>query len=95
MAYREVAMWEILNVLRRLGRGESKSSIAQATGYSRSTVRRYEREAHRLGWKAGAAEPTEQLAAEVGRRLSPGGRIVRAERRSPNCSRIRNRSAAG
>ena len=71
MAYREVAMWEILNVLRRLGRGESKSSIAQATGYSRSTVRRYEREAYRLGWSASAAEPTEELAAAVSRRLSP------------------------
>jgi DNA-binding IclR family transcriptional regulator len=41
MAYREVAMWEILNVLRRLGRGESKTSIAAATGHSRSTIRRY------------------------------------------------------
>jgi transposase len=71
MAYREVAMWEILNVLRRLGRGESKSSIAQATGHSRSTIRRYDRVARELGWSPGAEEPGEELAAEVGRRLSP------------------------
>jgi hypothetical protein len=42
MAYREVAMWEILNVLRRLGRGESRSSVAAVAGHSRSTIRRYE-----------------------------------------------------
>ena len=29
MAYREVAMWEILQVLRRLGRRENKSAIAR------------------------------------------------------------------
>jgi hypothetical protein len=71
MAYREVAMWEILNVLRRLGRGESKTSIAAATGHSRSTIRRYEYEALALGWTAGTEEPSDELAAEVGRRLSP------------------------
>lgn len=71
MAYREVAMWEILNVLRRLGRGESKTQVAAATGHSRSTIRRYEQEALSLGWTPGAEEPTEELAAEIGRRLSP------------------------
>lgn len=71
MAYREVAMWEILNVLGRLGQGESKTSIAAATGNSRSTIRRYEHEALGLGWRPGTEESTEELAAEVGRRLSP------------------------
>jgi hypothetical protein len=71
MAYREVAMWEILNVLRRLGRGESKTSIAAATGHSRSTIRRYECEAVGLGWTPGAQDPSDELAAEVGRCLSP------------------------
>jgi hypothetical protein len=32
MAYREVGMWEILNVLKRYARGESKTAIKQATG---------------------------------------------------------------
>lgn len=71
MAYREVAMWEILNVLRRLDRGESKSSIAAATGHSRSTIRRYEHEARALGWAPGSEQLTEELAAEIGRRLHP------------------------
>ena len=58
MAYREVGMWEILNVLRRIGRGESKSVVARATGHSRVTVRRYVSLAVELGWKPGAEEAT-------------------------------------
>lgn len=71
MAYRKVAMWEILTVLRRLHRGESKSAIALATGHSRSTIRRYEHAARALGWSVSTQEPTEELAAQIGRRLSP------------------------
>lgn len=72
MAYREVAMWEILNVLRRVARGETKSAVARATGRSRSTIRRYLELAQELGWTPGVAdEPTEALAAEVARRSSP------------------------
>ena len=37
MAYREIAMWEILEVLRRLGRGEKQLAIARVTGHSRMT----------------------------------------------------------
>lgn len=40
MALSRGGKWEILNVLRRLEFGESKSSIAVATGRSRSTIRR-------------------------------------------------------
>ena len=50
MAYREVAMWEILEVLRRVGRGENKSEVARTTGQSRKTVRGYVRTAVELGW---------------------------------------------
>ena len=53
MAYHEVAMWEILTVLERLTRRESKTAVARATGHSRSTVRRYERVARELGGDAG------------------------------------------
>jgi DNA-binding IclR family transcriptional regulator len=49
MVYREVAMWEILQVLRRLERRESKTGIARTTGHSRSTVRRYAALARELG----------------------------------------------
>ena len=71
MAYHEVAMWEILSVLERLRRRESKAAITRATGRSRSTVRRYERVARELGWTPEGDAPTEALAADVGRRLHP------------------------
>src|SRR5690242_18250535 len=75
MAYHEVAMWEIRNVLEGLTRRETKAAITRATGRSRSTVRRYEREARALGWtpdRAPLPEPElDALAAEISRRLSP------------------------
>lgn len=92
MAYREVAMWEVRNVLRRVGRGESKSAVARATGHSRKTVARYVAAAVELGWRPGAEEPTEELAAEVSRRLRPAkerGPGEAEERLLPHRERIR------
>jgi transposase len=75
MAYREVEMWEILDVLRRVGRGESKAAIRRATGHTRKTVRRYIERARKLGWDpGGGVEPDEALALEVARSLKPLGR---------------------
>jgi transposase len=71
MAYREVDMWEILEVLRRLHRSEPISAIQRATGRGRKTVRRYERLARKAGWVPGAWAPTEELAGAVYRRLRP------------------------
>jgi len=65
MAYREVAMWEILAVLERIGRGESGAEVARVTGHTRKTVRGYVRSAESLGWKRGTDPPSEALAAEV------------------------------
>ncbi len=73
MTYREVAMWEILSVLHRVGSGENKSAVARTTGHSRSTIRRYLRVASELGWTPDIGAPTEELAAEVSRRLKPAG----------------------
>ena len=79
MAYREVEMWEILDVLRRVRRGETKAAIRRATGRTRKTVRRYVERARKLGWDpASGAEPDEALAAEVARSLKPVGRKERA-----------------
>lgn len=64
-------MWEVLNVLRRVGRGESKSAVARVTGHSRSTVRRHTATAVELGWRPGVEEPTEALAASVVARHRP------------------------
>lgn len=72
MTYREVAMWEILEVLRRIGRGENKSEVARTTGHSRVTIRRYVQTAEELGWDPGAEEPSEELAAGVYARHRPG-----------------------
>lgn len=72
MAYREVGMWEILDVLRRIGRGESKSAVKRATRHGRATIRRYIETAEELGWVAGLHEPDEMLAADVFARLRPG-----------------------
>ncbi len=50
MAFREVDMWAILQILRLLGRGETKSSIKRVTGATRKTIRRYAAAALELGW---------------------------------------------
>lgn len=71
MTYREVAMWEILEVLRRVGRDESKSAVARTTGCRRKTVRRYVQTAIELGWELGVKEPNEELAAQVYARHRP------------------------
>ena len=72
MAYRELGMWEVLDVLRRVHRGETKSGIERATGRTRKTIQRYVKTAAKLGWAPGGEEPDEALAARVSQRLRPG-----------------------
>jgi len=72
MVYREHGMWEVLEVLRRIHRGEGRRATARATGRSRETVNRYVKVAATLGWRAGGGEPGEELAAQVAARLRPG-----------------------
>jgi len=74
VSYREHGMWEVLEVLRRHGRGEKRAEIARSTGHTRATVRRYVRLAEELGWKPEAGEPGEELAAKVLARVRPGPR---------------------
>jgi transposase len=75
MAYREHGMWEVLEVLRRVHKGETQRSVARGTGRTPKTVRRYVRLARKLGWQPGAEhEPDEQLAGRVVARLRPGPR---------------------
>ena len=72
MAYREMGMWEILEVLRRVHRGQPQRAITRATGHSRSTIRRYVRAARQVDWEPGCGtEPDEALAAAVAKRLRP------------------------
>lgn len=73
MAYRELGMWEVLDVLRRVQRGETRRGIERATGRSRKTIHRYVKTAAKLGWEPGVGgEPDEALAARVAQRLRPG-----------------------
>jgi hypothetical protein len=71
MADREVDMWQMLEVLRRLGRGESLSTVAAATGRSRKTIRRYRQRALAHGWSAERGEVSEELTAAVWRSVRP------------------------
>jgi len=58
MAYREVDMWEILEVLRRLHRGEPSAAIERATSRTRKTIRRYKRSGGgRRDWNAVSVLP--------------------------------------
>lgn len=74
MAYRSHGMWEVLEVLRRVNRGEAQRSVSRGTGRSRNTVRRYVEVAMALGWEPGGEEPGEELAAEVMAHVQPGPR---------------------
>ena len=57
MAYREIAMWEILEVLWRVHRGEGQRAIQRVTGHGRTTIRRWVACATELGWAAAVQEP--------------------------------------
>jgi hypothetical protein len=71
MAYREIGMWEILEVLRRVHRGKRQRAIARVTGHSRTTVRRWVAVACKLGWVPVLAVPDEALAVCVAERTRP------------------------
>lgn len=72
MAYREHGMWEILEVLRGVHRGDPQRRVARATGRGRTTVRRWVETAQALGWDPqGAVAPDEALAQAVAARLRP------------------------
>lgn len=74
MAYREIEMWEVLEILRRIHRGEKQRAMARVTGTARTTIRRYEEAARELGWVPELFEPDEALALAVTRRLRPGAK---------------------
>ena len=71
MAYREVDMWEILEILRRIAVGETQADTARGTGKDRKTVRNYIRRARSLGWDGSADSVTEALAGRIQQSLRP------------------------
>jgi len=77
VAYREHGMWEILEVLRGLHRGDPQRRVARATGHGRATVARWLATAQGLGWEPGGeAEPDEALARAVGQTHRPRAATV-------------------
>src|SRR5262245_35334163 len=65
MAFREVTVLEVKEVVRRWLAGEAKKAIAQETGLSRNTVRGYIKAALKAGLRKGAVLTVtdEQIAA--------------------------------
>jgi transposase len=65
MAYRELGVIEIREVLRRFCRGESLRAIARGTGSDRKTVAKYVEVAVGAGLSRGDPEPTDEHVAAV------------------------------
>jgi transposase len=78
MAFREVTMLEIREVVRRWLAGEAKKAIARQTGVSRNTVRGYIKAALKFGLRKGAVQSLtdEQLAAILVELKAPSERLV-------------------
>jgi transposase len=65
MAYRELSVIEVREVLRRYVLGESLRAIARSTGVDRKTVTKYLETAQPLGVRPGGPPPTEEQVVRV------------------------------
>ena len=72
MAYMELKMWDVLEVLKLYEKGKSKRAVSNLTGRDRKTVQRYIKIAENLGWVKGRHPVDEELAGEVVSMLKPG-----------------------
>jgi transposase len=72
VAYREVHLVQIVEVIRRWQLGESRRSIARATGLSRNTVEKYVRAALAAGVGQGGGPPGEEVLACLLQQTQPG-----------------------
>jgi len=72
VAYREVYRVQILEVVRRWQLGESRRSVARATGLSRNTVEKYVRAAVAAGVGQGGSPPGEEVVASLLGQNQPG-----------------------
>src|SRR5437016_11080119 len=73
MAYREVRMMDIDQVMRRWLAGERIRAVARSTGLDRNTVRRLIRVGQQVGLKLGAAWPDEAKLQSIRERLGRPG----------------------
>lgn len=81
MAFREVTMFEIREVLRRWLRGDSTSELGRESGVTRGTARKYIREAEEAGLRREQGEKalTDEWWATFAERLQPAGGRPRGE----------------
>src|SRR2546429_1812774 len=76
MAYREVRMMDIDQVIRRWLAGEKIRAIARLTGSDRNTVRRIVRLAEEVGIRAGTPWPEEGKLQAIRQRMGRPGAVV-------------------
>ena len=93
MAYREVRMADIDQVIRRWLAGEKIRAIARSTGADRNTVRRIVRFAQDAGIKGDTPWPDESKLQAIRQRMGRPGTTVAAgeaeERLKPRADQIR------
>src|SRR5438552_6249079 len=73
MAYREVRMMDIDQVMRRWLGGESIRAVARSTGLDRNTVRRLVRFGQQAGLKPGDSWPDELKLRKIRERIGRPG----------------------
>jgi len=91
MAYREVHMTEIKEILLRIARKESLRSISKTLGIHRDTINKYINICHRLGVDLKDDAITDEIAEKIRAELSPGNKpshIPRDETLLPHKKRI-------
>jgi hypothetical protein len=74
MAYREVHMTEIKEILLRIGRKESIRSISRTLGIHRDTINKYISLAKKLGIDPKEDAITGEIVEKIKRKLAPGSR---------------------
>ena len=72
MAYLELKMWDVMEVLSKIHDGKSVRAVSRITGRDRKTVNRYIETAENLGWVKELHRPDENLASEIISALRPG-----------------------
>jgi integrase len=91
MAYREVNMTEIKEILLRVGKKESIRSISKKLGIHRDTINKYLNICYRLGVGPREETTTDELSEKIRASLAPGNKpshIPRDEILLPHKGRI-------
>ncbi|MFH1530866.1 MAG: IS21 family transposase, partial [Pseudomonadota bacterium] len=83
MAYRELHVVEIKEVLRLWSRGHGFRTVARRTGVDRKTARRYVEAAQKAGLGLGAEVSDDARIADVAEAVRPGSPAERGKTREP------------